>query len=213
MLDEENQSSLGPRAHERVPGGQTGIQVHSDGASEHRQNTRAQMTQTQTPIVTINEQEIQQSRRVTIQESDENRVGPSAPLRRSGTMRLWSALPEIQHLSSNQEPSIVRKPQGEPGRPNAGGHNVEGELSRLDWSKAQYNALYVSSSLHPVLSCSYSLLCHYQDAVKAQASERLNTSKSFRYQKQEVVRAICELVRNSLLIFFSYSYLYAIVNQ
>ncbi|KAG6896249.1 hypothetical protein C0992_009510 [Termitomyces sp. T32_za158] len=73
----------------------------------------------------------------------ESNVGPDAGtrLRQSGAMRLRSAPPETPLSSQDQ---TIKKPPGEPGRPNAGGHSVEVELTKKDWSKAQYNALYVS---------------------------------------------------------------------
>ncbi|KAG6884259.1 hypothetical protein C0993_012732, partial [Termitomyces sp. T159_Od127] len=96
-------------------------------------------TNTQTPVHGVNEHKGQRFRRVTIQEP-EPEIAPSR-LRQSGTMRLRSAPPETRS-SSWEENEIITKPQGEPGRPNAGGHNVEAELMKQHWTKTQYNALY-----------------------------------------------------------------------
>ncbi|KAG6825433.1 hypothetical protein H0H92_003720, partial [Tricholoma furcatifolium] len=60
--------------------------------------------------------------------------GSNIPLRGSGTMKLRSGLPSGD--------DVIKKPPGEPGRPNAGGHNVEAELLKLSWTKTQYTALY-----------------------------------------------------------------------
>ncbi|KAH0586814.1 hypothetical protein H2248_005662 [Termitomyces sp. 'cryptogamus'] len=114
------------------------------------------------------DQASRRSRHVTIQEpSSDHEAGRR--LTRSGTMRFRSAPPELVAEPSS---ALIKKPQGEPGRPNSNGHNVEVELLKLNWSKGQYNTLH--------------------NAVKMAANEQLDMGKSFRNQKQDVIKSICD---------------------
>lgn len=101
-----------------------------------------------------------QGQHVTIQEpsDDSDKEDPvSAPSTQPGTMCLRSNPPKSSKLCE-PSPAIIKKPREEPGCPRSNGHNVEEELLKLNWSKDQYNALYISRNEHLSLSLTYAFV-------------------------------------------------------
>ncbi len=100
-----------------------------------------------------------------------------------------------EHLEHDKK---IPKPAGEPARPGSGGYRLETVLQ--DWTPDFFNAVNVSES--PVRWLIFIDL-YMQLYVKGQADTLLDTTKSFRGQKRDLIVEICISVRLFIIVTIS----------
>jgi hypothetical protein len=114
-----------------------------------------------------------------------------------------SVVPDDGEITiGNLNNSKIPKPQGEPGRPNCGGYNIENELH--GWAPDLLENVTVSQ----VAWTYFILLNTFQRFVKSKANEMLDTRQSYKKQKPADITAICVLVSVQLYLISCHELIY-----